>query len=208
MDIISDLAVPVVSGLLGVGGQAQTNRANKQIAREQMRFQERMSNTAAQRAVADYKAAGLNPALAYDRGASSPSGASATLGNAMEAGVSSALRAREAAQTLRQAAELHRENLRLTRAQTIKTATEAEESGARQKLLDQDWISKVRDNQYATIAQPIQLRLQAAQALMQELLLPGARNTADLERRMGQLTPGFGATALRMLYEGVKTVRR
>lgn len=84
-------AADVFSGIASAYGQHQANKANKAMAREQMFFQERMSNSSYQRARADLEAAGLNPILALGGQSSSPSGSSATVQDAIGKGVSSAL---------------------------------------------------------------------------------------------------------------------
>lgn len=63
--------------LIGLAGGLFSNRESGKRTSAQMAFQERMSNTAHQRQVADLRAAGLNPILSANKGASSPGGAMA-----------------------------------------------------------------------------------------------------------------------------------
>lgn len=154
------------TGALSFAGGLFTNRSSAREAERNRRFQERMSSTAAQRAVADYRAAGLNPALAYERPSSTPGGSVAQFEDPVQKGVSSGMEAQRV-----------RKDLELADATIEKTRYEAKSAEKEALIRENTWQEEVKarlqESRFRQEVQPVNMRIRLLDEVMQRYSVPG-----------------------------------
>lgn len=216
----------LLGGLMGSSAQKKANKTNLELQQRQLAWQEKMANSEWQRGVADMKAAGMNPMLAFSQGgASSPSVSAATAQpvDALARSVSSA--GEKAAQAI--ALQQQQANTRLILEQARKAGSEADVAAvtARNAEHRQHWeIQEIRkriegiistfqltDQQRRQLHEllPFLTRSARAEATISELGIPSAQAEAEWWKKMGDMgASGSSGTVIKEVMNAIIQMMR
>lgn len=159
----------LAAGAADFVGGLFTNRSSAKEAERNRRFAKEMSSTAVQRSVRDYQLAGLNPALAYDRPASSPGGTQASFENPVSRAVSSAMSVANLRLLKAQAAKVESEKALIDTDVSMRTATTGDEPTWRDEQIAKR-VATLRDIAHQGRLQPHDERLRELAVQMQKLM--------------------------------------
>lgn len=216
----------LLGGLMGNSAQKKANKTNLELQQRQLSWQEKMANSEWQRGVADMKAAGMNPMLAFSQGgASSPSVSAATAQpvDALSKSVSSA--GEKAAQAI--ALQQQQANTRLILEQARKAGSEADVAAVTARNAEQRQhfeIEEIRKRIEGIISSfnltdaqrkqlqdllPFITRSAKAEATIGELGIPSAQAESDWWKKMGDMgASGSSGTVIREVMNAIIQMMR